>query len=193
MIGKPCRKTIRLKGYDYSYNGYYFVTICTKNRIPFFGDIKDGKMMLNPLGSIAKKVFMHIPNYFRDIQTDAFIIMPNHIHAIFVLTRQTKTDGIARRGLIYQTPKSGRDKSGRDKSRPYYGAVSLGTIIRFYKAKTAYLLRAQGAAEFQWQRNYYEHIIRTENSLANIRHYIQNNPMQWTNDQDNPCNFKDAL
>ncbi|MDF2545618.1 MAG: hypothetical protein K0R93_516 [Anaerosolibacter sp.] len=151
----PNRKLNRLSGYDYSQAGAYFITICTKSYKNQFGMIEDGEMHLNKLGIIARNHWLSIPEHFKDISIDEFVVMPNHIHGILVLTMGN--------GYI-------RSLQGQNLSR----------IIGPYKASVSREIRKMnGGMDFKWQKSYYDHIIRKDESLDNVREYIRNNPMQW--------------
>lgn len=177
---KHYRHSIRLKGYDYSQKGAYFVTIYIHRGRCLFGQIQNGYTLLTAYGQAAEKCWFEIPEQFKDVELDKFVIMPNHIHSILFLNV----------GARFIVP----DKLGLDKSSPYIGnnpmtlnQITLGKIVRFFKAKTTHKIRnAKNFPRFQWQRNYYEHIIRTEDELNRIREYTLNNPLQWQFDRENP-------
>jgi putative transposase len=166
------RRSIRLKGYDYSQPGGYFVTICTHGKKCSFGDVIDGKMVLSTTGLIAEGCWKEIPEHFSGVVLDAFVFMPNHIHGIIMIRRDTTC-------RVSTTERFGKPV-----------AHSLPTIIRSYKAavtkRVNELRRAQGLSV--WQSNYYEHIIRNEEDLNDIREYIVNNPLKWDLDKENPAN-----
>ena len=170
------RRSIRLKEYDYSQEGGYFVTICTHNRECNFGNVAEGEIKLSDVGKIVEENWKNLPAHFHNVTLDGFVVMQNHLHGIIWI----QNDG---RGLINQTP---TDKWILMKNP----RQTLGKIIRSYKAKTTKILHDSGYPEFQWQKNYYEHIIRGEKDLRNIREYIQNNPWQWYYDAENPNNIK---
>jgi len=180
------RRSIRLKDYDYSQAGAYFVTICVKEKKPGFGNIQKGKMMLSPFGKIAYRCWKQIPSYFDLVKLDTFLIMPNHFHCILFLNV----------GARFIVP---YNKEGFDKSNPYIrnnpmvsNPTTLGKIIRFFKAKTTHQVRnIANFKYFQWQRNYYEHVVRNENELNLIRQYILYNPLQWQYDRENPEHIQD--
>ncbi|MBC7263420.1 MAG: transposase [Chloroflexi bacterium] len=170
------RRSIRLRGYDYSQAGAYFVTICTQNRECLFGTIADGKMVLNPLGEIAAVCWNAIPVHFRDVELDEYVVMPNHIHGIIVILDRADY----RRGTACRAPTMERF------GRPLSG--SLATIVRSFKSAATKRINewrcTPGAVV--WQRNYYEHIIRNEREWDAIREYIYLNPTQWDQDIENP-------
>lgn len=164
------RKSIRLKNYDYRSAGYYFITIRTDKKRPFFGKITDNEIKLNVAGKIAQKFWMEIPEHYQFAKLDQFIIMPNHIHGILIIERNDlnpRAQNIA--PLQDQTPES---MSG-----------SVGAIVRGYKIGASKWFRQNLGIKNVWQRNYYEHIIRKEESLLKIQEYIANNPISWEKDE----------
>ena len=165
--GKHHRRSLRLKGYDYSRSGAYFVTICTHGRECLFGEVMDGDMRLNDVGRAAQAEWVRLPEHFQSVELDEFVIMPNHVHGIILVGA-----GLA--------PPDGRGAAS--------SAPTLGHILRAFKSISAIavnrLLGRSGRS--LWQRNYYEHIVRNENELARIREYIANNPAQWALDRENP-------
>ena len=169
------RRSIRLKGYDYTQPGAYFVTICTHGRAMLFGRVVDGEMALNAYGEIVRE------EWFRTVQVrpymelfpDEFVVMPNHIHGIVWIV-----DVGARRRHAPTREQFGRPVPG-----------SLPTIVRAFKSavtRRINALRGTPGAPV-WQRNYYEHIIRTERALDAIRRYIAANPLRWHLDRYNPA------
>lgn len=153
----------RLSGYDYSQNGMYFVTICTKGRIEYFGEIKNGEMVLNDCGKITEKRLLWLPKNFNYIGIDCHIIMPNHIHLVLEIHNDVGT--------------------GRDLSLPIK-IKSLSELIGAFKTTSSKFIHGT-EPEFQWQRSFYDHIIRNEISLNKIREYIQTNPAMWEKDRNN--------
>ncbi len=155
------RKSIRLRGYDYSQNGAYFVTICTHNRECLFGNIANGKMQLNDTGKTIERVWNELPNHYANIKLDQSIIMPNHLHGIVVIGR----------GEACLAP-------------------TLGNIIGSFKSaatKQINIMRNHPGQKL-WQRNYYEHIIRNEVDLNRVQQYINSNPLTWDLDSLHPNN-----
>jgi len=183
------RQSIRLKGYDYSQSGLYFVTICSENREHIFGHIVGAdpcvrpsidpcvrpSMDLNDCGKIIKKWLNKIPNKF-NVVLDEYQIMPNHIHMII---------------QIVSNNGSTRGSNGNGSTRG--STPTIGTIIQWFKTMVTneYI---QNVYEKKWksfdkrlfQRNYYEHIIHNETELNQIREYIQQNPLMWERDRNNP-------
>jgi len=174
------RQSIRLKQYDYSQSGLYFVTICAQNRKCLFGDIINGKMKLNSVGKIIDSVWKSLSKRF-PIVLDEFQIMPNHVHMIIQIV-----------GAGFMPAHHDGFMPARDDERAttrVAPTITLGDIIGAFKSLTTheYIMgvKNNGWKSFDkrlWQRNYYEHIIRDENDLNKIREYIINNPLMWKND-----------
>ena len=165
------RHTMRIKDFDYSQPGGYFVTICTKHRLYLFGEIFREEMRLSSVCEIAKRFWLEIPKYFPNTELDEFVIMPNHIHAIIIINSSVV-------GIHH-------NESLRKHSYQHIIPYSLGSIIRSYKGAVYRECRRQGYDDFYWQRNYYEHIIRNDKDLNNIRDYIEGNISKWEIDKDN--------
>ncbi|HXF70107.1 MAG TPA: transposase [Thermoflexus sp.] len=173
------RRSIRLRGYDYSQPGAYFITICTQNRECLFGEVVDGEMELNDAGQMVAEQWQALPERFPHIRMDAFVVMPNHLHGIILIE---PIDARADRATF-----------GGHQEAPAQGAPSIGVVIGAFKSLTT-VLYAHGVRQFGWtpffgrlwQRNYYEHIIRDEHSLKRIRAYILSNPSLWPLDRENP-------
>jgi putative transposase len=197
ILEKYRRRSIRLKGYDYSKPGYYFVTLCTKDRECILGEIASSKMILNEMGKMVDCIWRELPIYFLFISIGQYIIMPNHFHGIIKIDDQNK-DLHNCRGLINQTPTGNQtqkinlpptsDQIPDDWMMMKNPKITLGKIVRYFKAKSAVEIRNKMGNSFCWQRNYHEHIINDENELTHIRKYIQDNPVNWINDEDNPIN-----
>ena len=166
---KHHRRSIRLKGYDYCQVGAYFVTIVTQDRVCLFGAVVDGEMRLNDAGRMVAQCWQQIPAHFPHVELDEFVMMPNHVHGIIIV--------VGARHAVPLPERFGKPVSG-----------SLPTIIRSFKsAATKRINELRGTTGTRvWQRNYYEHIIRDEQSWDRIREYIVNNPLQWELDRLNP-------
>jgi len=169
------RHSLRLQGYDYAQEGAYFVTVCTRGKECVFGGVVDGEMQLSEIGKVIEECWRAIPRHFPNVTSDVFVVMPNHVHGILMITGTG-------RGTACRAPTTERF------SHPV--ANSLPTVIRSFKSvvtrRVGKLHNALGIS--LWQRNYYEHIIRSEESLEEIRRYIAENPFRWANDRENPAN-----
>jgi REP element-mobilizing transposase RayT len=167
------RRSIRLKGFDYSLPGGYFVTICTHGRAHILGRIVDRKMHLSQAGIIARDSWLNLPARFPTAIPQDFTVMPNHLHAIIVLAHQTPG------------PKRGAASSAPTKDSPVQ--PSLAKFIRAFKSVSAIEINRKLGRENQpvWQRNYYEHIIRFPGEYDKIRKYIYENPILWDHDPEN--------
>ncbi len=176
------RKSNRLRDYDYSTSGYYYVTICTKDREEFFGAISNEYMILNKYGGIAKNKLKEIPKHYENIDIDLFIIMPNHIHGIIVINDNNYAN-------VGTEQCSVPTKENRISSRKNYGLLSK-TVKSFKDAVTKDIKLLSGKDVKLWQRSFYDHIIRSEESLDEIRRYINENPLKWALDENNPDNLK---
>ena len=173
------RRSIRLKGYDYSRTGAYFITICAYNRLCLFGEIIDGEMRANPCGETAAACWRDLPRHFETITLGDWVVMPNHIHGILVIGRG---EASAVESLKKTNPMAA-DASPLRPNGTQSG--SLGAIVQNYKsvaARRINILRGASGVPV-WQRNYWEHIIRDEASYGDLTRYILNNPKQWTMDR----------
>jgi len=174
------RKTIRLKEYDYSSNGDYFVTICTRNRECLFGEIKDGEMVLNEVGKIVEKEILNISKRFKYTEIDIYAIMPNHVHLLMsILCDENSFE--SKVGAIHELPLQ---------DAKYRRKMLIPKIIGYFKMNSAkkinILLDRMGNPVFQ--RNYYEEIIRNEKHYNEVYDYIVSNPSKWDEDRNNPKN-----
>jgi putative transposase len=160
---KHHRRSIRLKGFDYSRSAIYFVTICVQNRECLFGTISHNRMSLNNAGKMASAEWLALPSRFPSVILDEFIVMPNHFH-----------------GIIYISSDSPEN-------------LKLGKIVGAFKSivNNNYItgVKSENWQPFNqrlWQRNYYEHILRDDFALQKIQEYIQNNPFTWQTDSLHP-------
>ena len=154
------RQSTRPRGYDYSAQGGYFVTVCTENRGALLGELVDGQMAVNELGFTVYRAWQDLPNRFPTVIPDAFVVMPNHVHGIVFLSADPATEV----------------------------APSLGEVMRAFKSITAIAcnrLLDRSGTPF-WQPRFHDRIIRDEKALDAIRAYIQNNPANWHRDPENP-------
>ena len=176
------RRSIRLQGYDYTSPNAYFVTICSYNHESLFGDVKMDKIVLNQFGRIIFEKWNQIPKYFKNTQIDQFIIMPNHLHGIVIIVT-------AKHSSEEFTESLNNKHKNASPSHPA-GTMpdSVSSIIQNFKSVTTRKInqiRKTSSAKL-WQRNYYEHIVRNEKELNQIREYIIDNPLKWEFDEDNP-------
>ncbi|PZO41984.1 MAG: hypothetical protein DCF21_17605 [Leptolyngbya sp.] len=203
------RRSIRLKGYDYSSAGAYFITICAFQRHCLFGQVVDGAMQLNEFGQMVAEEWLLSKEIRQEIDFDEWVIMPNHLHGI-VLIEPIDPEGANNRLPLRQAPVGANgclpssfclpspslglpSSSWRNHPHPLVPPMrprSLASFIAGFKsAVTKRINTRRGAAGTPvWQRNYYDHIIRNERSLQHIRHYTKNNPLTWADDQLHPCN-----
>lgn len=237
------RKPNRLRNYDYSQAGYYFVTICTQNKQLLFGKIIDRQMVTNDAGRMVERTWNELPKFYRGIQIDQFQIMPNHLHGIIIIVGTVGTGpvgtgpvGTGPRACPKPKPGTGTGMgqpqgvvptvapaivpatipakvprtvpatgpatvpatgpaTGPTASLSVVPALSLSDIIHRFKSFTTHRymegVKNNGWKSFDgklWQRSFYDHIIRNEESLDNIRAYIQNNPLKWESDTNNSRN-----
>jgi REP element-mobilizing transposase RayT len=150
-----------LSGYDYSSSGWYFVTICTKNKGEVLGKVKNGVVFLNDLGKVAVKFWKNIVNVFKNVELDEYVVMPDHVHGIIRIVGTEQCSVRTKNGI---------------KNR--YGLISK--IIKSYKNVVTKEIRKDLEMEnFEWKRSFYDEIIRDEIALKNIRRYIKNNPINF--------------
>jgi len=176
-------ESARLKGWDYASAGWYFVTICTQNREPYFGEVIDQEMRLSPIGEIACQFWSEIPQHSSsNIQVDTFVVMPNHVHGIIVIEDVNGRDGARRDGACTVSTRSTMSKISPK-------AGSLGAIVRSYKSAVTRWARMNQQPFFDWQARFFDHIIRDEKGLNKIRDYIATNPARWDTDRNNLANL----
>jgi len=166
------RQSIRLKNFDYSKSGRYFVTICTQDRECLFGYIVNDVMKLNEMGKIIENIWESLPKH-HTVELDVFQIMPNHVHMIIKIVGGAPVAGV---GAIHESP----DKHDAPLQRSL-----LSKIIGYFKMNSAKTIHIINPNIRVWQRNYYEHIVRTKTDLNKIREYIKINPQMWEKDQNN--------
>lgn len=157
------RKKNRLQNFDYSNSGYYYITICTKNFIKYFGEISNEKMILNKLGKIADSQCREISEHYNNVEIEIYKVMPNHIHLIIILNDMVK-----------------------DYEKKKVGLIS--TVIKSLKCIITKEIRILFDIQFEWQRSFYDHIIRNEKSLYRINSYIKHNELKWLYESKTPRN-----
>jgi REP element-mobilizing transposase RayT len=183
--GNPRRRSLRLKDYDYAQAGAYFVTICTQDRLCLFGEVVDDVMRLSDAGEMASSLWKNLPAQFPAIAIDVFVVMPNHLHGIIVFPDIGPATRVA--------PASGAKGPTEGVPLVRVRTPTLGKVVGAFKsaATVEYVhgVKAKGWTKFRqrlWQRNYYEHVIRDETGLDRIRRYIEENPLRWAVDDENP-------
>lgn len=175
---KHHRRSIRLKHFDYSRPGGYFITICTHNRECLFGEIVDGATNLNPIGSIVEDEWNKTSLMRNNVELGGFVVMPNHLHGIIIL------NGDGRRGELQFAP-----------TRYASPSRTIGAIVRGFKSASTTRINAirKTPGVPVWQRNYYEHIIRGDKDLNAVCEYIANNPLRWQYDRENAMRNPDKV
>ncbi len=179
------RHSIRLRGYDYSTAGFYFVTICVQGRECLLGEIVDGEVVLNDAGGMVDYWWHELANKFPTVELDHYVIMPNHFHGIIILQPLVGANLCVR--LDADLPEFPGGHTG----------PPLPRMVQWFKTMStnAYIhgVHHHNWSSFPgklWQRNYYERIIRNENELNQIRQYIHHNPVKWDIDAENPANHQ---
>jgi putative transposase len=170
MSSNRSRRSIRLKSYDYSADGAYFITICVRHRECLLGKINDGQMILNQYGAIVRDVWEGLADLVSDIEIDEYVIMPNHFHAIISIDKSPESTEVCK-NLDIDDIKTRRK-------------MILPKAVGRFKMLTAKAINQSREIEGSfWQRNYYERVIRSEEDCQIIRQYIINNPAQWEIDE----------
>ncbi|MBT5337767.1 transposase [Candidatus Falkowbacteria bacterium] len=164
MYTGPDRKLNRAKFIDYSLAGFYYLTICTNNRIEWFGNVVNDKMVLNESGVITRQQLFWLTKQYEHVNLDEWIIMPNHVHVIIRIVDDVGT---------------GRDRSLPRKTKPIPG------IIGAFKTTSSKFIHQNGLSEFRWQKSYYDRVLRNQSELDHSRWYIRTNPERWHHDRNN--------
>jgi len=175
------RKTLRLREYDYTTPGAYFVTICVNNKKPILGKIVGEEIILAKVGEIVREVWHNLPGYYTTIELDEFIVMPNHVHGIiWILGSSPPPDAV---GAGLSPARS--DREGLRPSPTKAHSLALPEIVRAFKSFSAREVNKnlRLVEKFSWQRSYHEHIVRNDDDLNQHRVYIQNNPLKWSLDE----------
>lgn len=178
----------RLQSWNYGWNGAYFITICTKNRTPYFGEMSDGKMQLSHIGILADVFWVEIKNHSKNIELGKFVVMPNHVHGILVIDKSDGNndddddDGRDKACLVSTETKMGTEKSIGQERFQNQGKNTISSIVGAYKSAVTKHAHRLGY-EFSWQSRFHDHIIRHEKSFHQITEYIINNPANWEQDQ----------
>jgi REP element-mobilizing transposase RayT len=163
------RRSVRLRGWDYAAAGLYSVTLCVQDRACLFGEVVGERVRLSEAGAVARACWEAIPEHHARVVLDAFVVMPNHMHGVI--------------GLLGPAPPSRAGAAALPRPAP----GSLGVVVGTYKAAVTRQLRRSGHEHFRWQRGYHEHVVRSERTLNRLRHYIDQNPLRWSLDPENPA------
>ena len=187
------RKSIRLPWWDYTTAGWYFVTVCTKQRECVLGVVVDEEVRLSAIGDIVAEEWKRTEHIRSNVLLDEWIVMPNHLHGILILqpSSQERSNAGEANGMGKET--SHRDVATQnDVARnPFLlKANSLGSIIGQFKSVATKRIRGAGFSDFGWQPRFYEQIIRNAQALDDIRQYIIDNPTKWERDKDHPQNHR---
>ena len=182
------RQSIRLREYDYSQPGAYFITVCTQHKECNLGELINGEIQFTVRGMIASVFWLEISHHFSNVELDQFILMPNHIHGIIFIKDKNIAEintmgGETQPTMGGETPPLREGKKGKNK-----GKNTLGQIVAYYKYRTTKIINQIDETPGQriWQRNFYDRIIRTEKALHIMRQYIATNPQRWNKDLYNP-------
>ena len=182
--------TARLQNWDYGWNGYYFITVCTAIRDYYFGDIVNGKMESSKIGKIAYRFLLEIPQRYSYSKLDVFVIVPNHIHAIIIIDKnENECD---RLDVMDCIDAINRVSTKHKQFPPKHGGITgnanpmlhnnISRIINWFKGRVTFESHKIDK-NFAWQSRFYDHIIRSENSHKALQNYIVNNPNNWKNDE----------
>ena len=185
--GKYRIESTRLKDYDYSLNGAYFVTLCTKNSMHLFGSIVDQKLIPNRQAEVVTECWLDLPAHYTNCVLDKFIIMPNHVHGIIIIDNEIAETGLKPdKVVVVETGLKPVSTAGRV-AKPY----PLSEIIRGFKTFSARRINeyqnTRGKAF--WQSRFFDHIIRNREELKRIRQYIIENPLKWELEKNNHENL----
>ena len=167
-------ETTHLQNWDYTSDGRYYITICTKNRVSFLGKIEKGVMILNECGRIVEQCWYDLENHYHNLRLDAFVIMPNHIHGIMIIDNS----------IVVETGLKPDVETGL---KPVSTKISRHGIFEFVRAFKTYSSRHMNELDHtpgktRWQYRFHDHIIRDEFDYVRIKQYIQDNPLSWEND-----------
>jgi len=166
----------RLQSWDYGSDGAYFITICTQDRIHFFGEVENGEMLLNEAGLLAEQLWLQIAAQFKFIELGNFVVMPNHVHGILIINKNDVPD----------TPPT--DERANEPRGGFAGDKNpmlndnISRVVRWYKGRCCFDIR-KTCKDFEWQTRFHDHIIRDADSFETIQDYIANNPQNWKQDK----------
>ena len=164
----PVRKPIRLKNFDYSSSGIYFLTFCTEGRQCILSEVTAGEIVLKPIGMIVDHWWKQLPNHFLNLTLDDVVVMPNHVHAILKLESQARVPS--------------------EESTHFDGRASIGQVLAYWKYQTSKEIRHRGLSNTSiCQTRFFDRVIRNDEELRKARQYIADNPANWDGDKMNPA------
>ena len=196
-------ESARRPGWNYALAGFYFITICTRDRHHYFGEIASDpiappQMVLSDLGRIAQRFWLEIPQQFSFARVDEFVVMPNHVHGIIEIVGSNRKDAIHRVSNTDDAMGDAKSDAGSDainrvstggatgNNNPMVAGDSVSSVVRWYKGRVTFETRQIATSiPFGWQTRFHDHIIKTELELDRIRQYIQDNPSNWNTDEEN--------
>jgi REP element-mobilizing transposase RayT len=179
MPNFPNRQSHHLRWFDDNSSQVYFVTICTHDRIHFFGRIRHETMYLNEIGKLSRSTWVSLPDRFPGIQLGDFVFMPNHFHGLIIIYQQTNIKNMPKR---FRDQKQKMMEEQKSQLKQPYHPPKLGEIIRTFKAASTRRIRVSGIPNFTWQENYWEEVIRDDDHFNILCNYIQDNPRRWERD-----------
>jgi REP element-mobilizing transposase RayT len=178
------RRSVRLRHYDYSQAGAYFLTICSKGRQCLFGQVIDGEIVLSDIGQVVASEWERTAEIRKEVELDAWVVMPNHLHAVVIITQSLIDIAAAKPPPHILSDASIRGMGSIKKS--------LSSLVQGFKSATTKPINVmRGTPRVPvWQRGLWEHVIRNEDDLKRIREYIANNPRRWLEDENNPARIR---
>lgn len=182
--GKYRIPSARLQTWDYGSNGMYFITLCTKNRGHYFGEIVQTQLIASQIGELAAKYWHEIPEHFPFVNLDEFVVMPNHVHGIIIIDKPDndgRNDVETRLIASLPTPTDTKIPGGITGNKNPMFHENISRIIRWYKGRCSFEMR-KIHADFGWQERFHDHIIRNNESYEKIKNYIIHNPQKWNDD-----------
>ncbi len=179
--GKYRIPSARLGTWNYGYKGSYFITVVTKNRVSWFGDIYNEQMHLSDIGRIVDAYWQNIDDHFSHVTVDEYVVMPNHVHGIITINEWIQTVPVIgmKKTVPVETCESHVSTTPIIATIPRPSPGSIGSIIGQYKSACTKQIMKMGYDNFAWQPRFHDRIIRNNDALEQIRTYIRNNPARW--------------
>ncbi len=174
--------SIRAQWWDYGWNGAYFITICTQDRKHYFGEIRNNKMVLSHAGIIADLLWHQIPMHHDNVELGDFVVMPNHIHGILIIDKQNNIDNTVMDNIVETGHALSLSPIPGSQRFQNIGKNTISSIVGSYKSAVTKNANRLGYPH-QWQKLFYDNIIRSNNDYQRISDYIVSNPENWTKDK----------